>query len=38
MAVLGPSGGGDLGKIRLDMIFEGSHLPASYAGRVYENR
>lgn len=29
MAVLGPSGGGDLGKIRLDMIIEGSHLPGS---------
>lgn len=27
MAVLGPSGGGDLGKLRWDMIFEGSHLP-----------
>ena len=34
MAVLGPSGGGDLGKIRLGMIFEGRHLPAPSAGRL----
>ena len=32
MAVFGASGGGDIGMMRIQMMFEGRQLPATHAG------